>query len=121
MLTDEERRILKRKLENDLCRILASTHAEVDAEYVQMAAEFNRCFLGSANTNVPLRRRGKIVHVHLNVEAGWIILALARLKEGTFGFCKNCGDDIPYSVLLERSTASVCESCQRVTHVVNRN
>jgi len=121
MLTNEERRILKRKLENDLCRILASTHAEVDAEYVLMAAEFNRCQLRSTSTKVSLRRPGRIVHVQLNVEAGWIILALARLKEGTFGFCQECGDEIPYSVLLERTTSSVCEVCQRITHVVNHN
>lgn len=121
MLTDEEKRILKRKLEKRLCRIFASTHGEVDAEYVQMAAEFSRRPLKSSISKIPFRGPGKVIHVKLDVEAGWIILALARLKDRAFGFCQGCGEDIPYEVLCQEPTELFCTQCRQIKGSVNQN
>lgn len=38
--------------------------------------------------------------------------ALARMEEGTFGDCKDCGDEIGISRLLARPTASLCIKCK---------
>lgn len=38
--------------------------------------------------------------------------ALTRIKEGTFGECADCGDDISLERLYARPTATLCISCK---------
>ena len=38
--------------------------------------------------------------------------ALARIEEGTFGECSECGDDIELKRLEARPTATLCVSCK---------
>jgi DnaK suppressor protein len=38
--------------------------------------------------------------------------ALARIEEGTFGDCENCGEDIELRRLEARPTATLCVSCK---------
>lgn len=46
--------------------------------------------------------------------------ALVRIKEGTFGYCVDCGLDIPFGRLQAEPTAARCVRCQELyerTHV----
>lgn len=38
--------------------------------------------------------------------------ALARIEDGSYGMCEQCGNDIGFSRLLARPEASLCISCQ---------
>ena len=38
--------------------------------------------------------------------------ALQRIKDGTYGICKYCGNPIPEKRLLARPTASSCVACK---------
>lgn len=42
-----------------------------------------------------------------------IASALARMDEGIFGKCENCGQDIPSERLEARPTATLCVSCKQ--------
>jgi RNA polymerase-binding transcription factor DksA len=39
--------------------------------------------------------------------------ALARLSEGTYGLCVDCGDDIPFARLRAQPAAERCLDCQQ--------
>ena len=38
--------------------------------------------------------------------------ALARIDEGTFGFCQTCGDEMNFKRLLARPVATLCIACK---------
>ena len=39
--------------------------------------------------------------------------ALARIDNGTFGKCENCGQEIPFERLEARPTATLCVDCKQ--------
>ena len=39
--------------------------------------------------------------------------ALARIADGTYGKCENCGKDIPFERLEARPTATLCVDCAK--------
>ena len=39
--------------------------------------------------------------------------ALARMDEGIYGKCENCGQDIPFERLDARPTATLCVTCKQ--------
>ena len=39
--------------------------------------------------------------------------ALARMDEGIYGKCENCGQDIPFERLEARPTATLCVNCKQ--------
>ena len=45
---------------------------------------------------------------HRDIEA-----ALARMDEGVYGKCENCGQDIPFERLEARPTATLCVKCKQ--------
>ena len=47
----------------------------------------------------------------LRAEAGQVRLALARIDNGTYGTCANCGEDIPRAPLEAQPTATRCLKC----------
>lgn len=47
----------------------------------------------------------------LRAEARQVRLALARIDNGTYGTCANCGEDIPRARLEAQPTATRCLSC----------
>jgi DnaK suppressor protein len=42
-----------------------------------------------------------------------ILIALERIKKGSFGECDDCGDVIPTKRLLLQTSASLCVGCQQ--------
>jgi DnaK suppressor protein len=47
----------------------------------------------------------------LRAEARQIHLALARIEQGTYGTCANCGADIPAARLAAHPIATRCMAC----------
>ncbi len=47
----------------------------------------------------------------LRAEAQQVRLALARIDDGTYGTCANCGADIPHARLEAQPTATHCITC----------
>lgn len=39
--------------------------------------------------------------------------ALERLEDGTFGFCEECGEEIPYKRLMARPITTLCIQCKK--------
>lgn len=39
--------------------------------------------------------------------------ALARMDDGSYGKCENCGQDIPFERLEARPTATLCVTCKQ--------
>ena len=50
------------------------------------------------------RRSGQTVRIHA---------ALARISDGEFGYCLDCGEDLPLKRLELDPTAPLCVSCAR--------
>jgi DnaK suppressor protein len=46
-----------------------------------------------------------------------IIAALERMDKGEFGYCLDCGDEIPYARLQADPTAHLCVSCAKARRV----
>jgi DnaK suppressor protein len=46
--------------------------------------------------------------------------ALARMAEGTYGECVDCGNDIPYARLAANPSASRCIACQEKLEAKDR-
>ena len=42
-----------------------------------------------------------------------ITAALARIDEGVYGKCENCGQEIPFERLEARPTATLCVNCKQ--------
>lgn len=47
----------------------------------------------------------------LRAEIQQIRYALARIESGTYGFCSNCGEEIPRERLEARPIATTCIKC----------
>lgn len=52
-------------------------------------------------------------HARRGVERSAILSALKRLDDGEFGFCADCGDDIPEPRLQLNPTVLKCIGCAR--------
>ena len=49
---------------------------------------------------------------HKQAQLSSIRHALARIDEGSYGLCDNCGNEIPFSRLNARPEAPLCIACQ---------
>lgn len=46
-----------------------------------------------------------------DIQRGRLVAALTRIEAGDYGFCNNCGDDIPPSRLELDPASVICVSC----------
>lgn len=53
----------------------------------------------------------KATQARRSVEEARIQAALARLDEGEYGYCQQCGEDIPEARLQLMPTATLCMAC----------
>ena len=49
----------------------------------------------------------------LNAELAQIDLAIAKIEQGAYGVCSNCGQDIPKERLMVFPAATLCVSCSK--------
>lgn len=120
-VNEKELQVLRTKLESRLKRILAVTHAEVDAEYVRMAAEVSRFWRRTRDSTPRFHESKKRIQVELDLDAVDVILALGRIVEGTYGICLACRADLPYELLDAHPTESLCTHCRESVSAVSRN
>ena len=69
--------------------------------------------LGDAASGTLDREIDYTLEEHSGEVLGQIDAALARLEDGTYGTCANCGKPIPEELLEARPWASLCIGCQR--------
>jgi DnaK suppressor protein len=102
-LREEIRRTLERSNDETHVRIAELARDEGDDSFSDLVVDLN--FSDIDRDAQELRR---------------IDGALLRLKEGSFGSCIDCGQDIPLARLQAEPTAARCVSCQELyekTHV----
>jgi DnaK suppressor protein len=46
--------------------------------------------------------------------------ALERLENGTYGFCDECGEEIPYKRLMARPVTTLCIQCKKEQEATER-
>lgn len=78
----------------------AGEHSVVDPQTADTANELSEADREEALVEAAIARRGEAM------------AALARLDEGTFGICVDCGDKIAEARLEYRPEASRCLRCQ---------
>jgi DnaK suppressor protein len=62
-----------------------------------------------------LRIRDREAHLIRKIED-----ALERLEDGSFGFCEECGEEIPYKRLIARPVATLCIQCKQEQEAAER-
>ena len=62
---------------------------------------------------LPKRRCGEVLRPVEVDELRLIDVALARLREGSYGFCQICGDDIDDARLDQNPSTPFCYGCNR--------
>ena len=82
----------------------------VDSESVEV--DVDEGFADSAHATAERSQQFAIVE-QLHEHKREIEAALARMDEGIFGKCENCGQDIPFERLEARPTATLCVTCKQ--------
>jgi len=123
MLTDEQRKRLKRALEREFVAIRTKAMAAFDAECICLCAELDKLWrkqtvetLGS-----DLRNFTRHITIDLDLHAVEILSALRRISEGTYGRCVECGEDLRYGDLRANPAARFCNRCRLEREVIHHN
>jgi DnaK suppressor protein len=116
MLTQAERQALQRWLEAERER-LRGVIRELDEEVEALTAEATeRATLGDHVADVGsddyAPEQVLTLERHERALLDQIEHALARLREGTYGRCERCGQEIPVERLAAIPYASLCLRCQ---------
>ncbi len=116
MLTDDELQTLK----NTLVRQLASLRQEIGDELANETNEHYRDLAGEvtdtgdAAIGAEIAGTDNAIIGHHVEEVRDVEGALARIADGTYGRCADCGDDIEYPRLRAYPVCTRCEHCQAV-------
>ncbi len=105
--------ILRGALEEERASVerqLAEHGAPGGSESVEV--DVDEGFADSAHATAERSQTFALVE-QLHKHRGEIVAALARLEEGTYGKCENCGRDIPFERLEARPTATLCVACKQ--------
>jgi len=113
-LTPEQFAALQARLETARVALLSQLADDIDRE-ADLRAPLPHEAEASPADNASQRTLNELVHEaaehtahHLNL----VQHALARLAEGDYGLCENCGEEIGYSRLNARPEARLCIACQ---------
>jgi len=87
--------------------------------------ELNSCNERSADdsdiaANVSLRRSNEFELTQLQTKLKRLTTAKAKLSSGDFGFCEECGIEIPEKRLMHNLGCENCVDCQSVIELKNR-
>ena len=91
-------------------RQLAEHGSPADSETVEV--DVDEGFADSAHATAERSQTLALVD-QLHEHRRDIDAALARMDEGTYGKCENCGQDIPFERLEARPTATLCVACKQ--------
>ena len=104
---------LRKALEDERTSVdkqLAEHGSPADSETVEV--DVDEGFADSAHATAERSQTLALVD-QLHEHRRDIDAALARLDEGTYGKCENCGQDIPFERLEARPTATLCVTCKQ--------
>jgi RNA polymerase-binding transcription factor DksA len=98
-------------------RVLAAElRGEISDANAQRSAQAGEGALDQADRaqldSVTVQETGMVGHYA--VELADVDAALARIADGSYGECIDCGSEVPYARLLAHPTAKRCVACQEV-------
>ena len=98
----------KEQIEEDLKNIANKEKGETKAKFPDLGnkMEENAMEIGEYTTNIATE---KVLESSLRD----ISSALKRIKNGSYGVCKYCGNEIGEKRMLARPVASACVACKR--------
>lgn len=107
--------------ENDLSHFETLIHARIleleqnsaSGQQAQSVVELDQQAVGRLSRMDALQNQAmaKAQQARRDLETRRLQAALARIKEGEFGYCEDCGDEIPRGRLELDLGASKCVSC----------
>lgn len=108
-LTGEQLLELRGVLNDQLDRILGRTHEAVSTLTNEEEAEADTLdvAVNASNREFMLRLADRERRMLAKIKG-----ALARMGEGEYGACENCGEEITYGRLLARPVATMCIDCK---------
>ena len=96
----------QKKFETLFEEILSGAHQELQAKFWVEGDDVEKSSIEQEKT-LDLKLRGRKALYLRKVEK-----ALDRIKDGTFGECHECGDEIGEERLMARPTATMCINCK---------
>lgn len=117
MLTEKNKQYLKKWLTQRLDDSLEKgqdTLTDISDLKVRFSDEMDQASL-SSDMGFALRIRDREVKLKRKIRD-----ALERLKDGTFGICEECGEEIPLKRLKARPVTTLCIECKKEQEAAER-
>jgi len=115
-LTHEQLETLRRRLDDRQRALLVETRDELaDADQRQYAEVVSRAPVDEGDQSVGVELADlnmEMMNRHIR-EIREIEAAKARMDDGSYGICRECGRDIGFERLLAQPTALRCRDCQQ--------
>lgn len=113
-LSPEQLAALQARLETARINLVSQLEDDIDPE-ADLRQPLPHEVEASPADNASQRTLNELVHEAAEHSAHHLNLvqhALARMADGEYGLCENCGEEIGYSRLEARPEARLCIACQ---------
>jgi len=113
-LSPEQLAALQARLETARINLVSQLEDDIDPE-ADLRLPLPHEVEASPADNASQRTLNELVHEAAEHSAHHLNLvqhALARMADGEYGLCENCGEEIGYSRLEARPEARLCIACQ---------
>jgi DnaK suppressor protein len=104
MVARERLEGIRTELDRSILVLTGEHEAELTAEYPPDAAD--------VGTSISESERAEAVLVQARGQLAEVRSALARLEQGTYGVCTDCGKGVPEGRLEAKPEAARCVNCQ---------
>jgi DnaK suppressor protein len=112
-LSREQLASLQAALEQRKLALLQQLAGRMDGELARApAVEEIETSPADSASNRTLNQLEMEADEHKQAQLSSIRHALAKIDEGSYGLCDNCGNEIPFSRLNARPEAPLCIACQ---------
>lgn len=112
-LSREQLASLQAALEERKVALLQQLAGRVDGELARVpAVEEIETSPADSASNRTLNQLELEADEHKQAQLRSVRHALAKIDEGSYGLCDNCGNEIPFSRLNARPEAPLCIACQ---------
>jgi len=112
-LTDQQLASLQAALEQRKLTLLQQLSGRMDGELARVpAVEEIETSPADSASNRTLNQLELEAGEHKQAQLSSVRQALARIEDGSYGLCDNCGNEIPFSRLNARPEAPFCIACQ---------
>ena len=112
-LSPDQLAILQAALEQRKLALQQQLAGRMDGELARLpAVEEIETSPADSASNRTLNQLEMEADEHKQAQLSSIRHALAKIDEGSYGLCDNCGNEIPFSRLNARPEAPLCIACQ---------